>query len=218
MLLLVLRIDLHILGILDDMRNIIIAPVGYGRTQVGEMQRRASDLSLTDGQGDDSGRLPSALPVVLVVIFRIRDESPEFGREVAAELLAESEAHHIFPPFVQRIIDAFIFRILQQCPQYIAVIGIAGHHDGLLEIDGRLMLVASELVSSEMIAHAARVPCVRSENLFLESYETVHQLEHRSRGIRCLHSPVEHRLIWIGQYLIVMLSEICKHVHVYTGA
>ena len=48
------------------------------------------------------------------------------------------------------------------------------------------MRMTTELVASEMIPHAAWILGVRSEYLFLKSYQTVDQLENGSRRIRCL--------------------------------
>ena len=74
--------------------------------------------------------------------------------------------------------------------------------------------MASQLALSEMVSHAAGVGCRRSEYAFLKAYEAVHELEYRPRRVWRLHCSVEHRLVWIGEDLVVVLSEVSKHVHV----
>ena len=78
--------------------------------------------------------------------------------------------------------------------------------------------MASELVAPEMVAHAARIFSLRGEHPFLKPYEPVHQLEYRAGRIWGLYCPVEHRLVWVIQYFIVMAAEIREHIHIYSRA
>ncbi len=57
--------------------------------------------------------------------------------------------------------------------------------------------MAAKLALAEMVAHAARVSGLRSENAFLEAYKPVYKLEDRAWRIWRLHGPVEHRLVWV---------------------
>ena len=102
-----------------------LCSVRNGCAEVGKVDRRAADLALSDGQRDDGCGFPATLTIISVVVFRIRNESSEFGREVAAQLLSESETHHIFPPFVQSIVDTIIFRVFKDGTQHITVICVA---------------------------------------------------------------------------------------------
>ena len=79
------------------------------------------------------------------------------------------------------------------------------------------MRMTSQLVLSEVVAHVAWVCGVRSEDSFLKSDQTIHQLEYGSRRIWCLYSSVEHRLVRVRQNLRIMLAEVRQHVHVDTG-
>ena len=55
--------------------------------------------------------------------------------------------------------------------------------------------MASELAAPEMVAHAARIMGVRSQDALLKSDQSVDKLEYGARRIGGLHGPVEHRLI-----------------------
>jgi hypothetical protein len=69
MFLLVFRINGDVIGILYDMRDVIVAPVGKGGAKVRKVKRGASDLSLTDRQGYDGGGFPFPSFVNLVIVF-----------------------------------------------------------------------------------------------------------------------------------------------------
>ena len=51
--LVVFRVDFHAFGGLDDVRDVIVAAVGDGSAQVGQVHRGGEDLSLADRQGND---------------------------------------------------------------------------------------------------------------------------------------------------------------------
>ena len=131
------------------------------------MERGRTDLALTDGKGNHGRSLPSALAVYFVIVFRIRYEAAELRREVAAQLLAESEALDILIPLVHGLVDGAVLAVFQQITQDVAIVCIARHHYGLLEIDRRFMGMAAELVAAEMVSHAAGVHGVRSQNSLL---------------------------------------------------
>ena len=63
-------VNLEVLGVLDDVRDVVEPAVGYGGAKVGKVQRSASKLALTYGQGYDCEGFPSSLAVMPVVIGR----------------------------------------------------------------------------------------------------------------------------------------------------
>ena len=68
-LLLVLGVDGDEFRVLYYMRYIIISPVCNGCRQVCQMQGSATDLSLSDREGNDGRGFPAAFAVALVVVF-----------------------------------------------------------------------------------------------------------------------------------------------------
>ena len=182
------------------------------------MEGSASYFSLPDRKGDYVCGLPCILTVDLVVICSVRNCPSELRREIAAELPPESETFHIFVPFVQGFSDGAVSAVFEYAPEDIAVIGIAGHHYRLFKVERRPVVMASELVAPEMVAHAARIFSLRGEHPFLKPYEPVHQLEYRAGRIWGLYCPVEHRLVWVIQYFIVMAAEVREYVHIYSWA
>ena len=78
--------------------------------------------------------------------------------------------------------------------------------------------MTSQLVPSELIAHAARIMCARRYDTFLKTYQSVDQLEYRSRRIGSLHGPVEHGLVWVRYDVTVVFSDVCQHIHIDAGA
>ena len=131
----VLVVNFVIVRVLDDVRNVVESPVGNGGAKVGKMQGSASQLSLSYGKGNDGQGLPASLAVAFVVISGIRHEAPEFGREVAAQFLPETERLHIVVPGVHSFGNSPVFRIVQYVPQHIAIVGVAGHHYGFLQVE-----------------------------------------------------------------------------------
>ena len=78
--------------------------------------------------------------------------------------------------------------------------------------------MTSQLAFSEMISHAARIHRAGAEDSLLKADQTVDKLEHRAWRVRSLNGSVEHRFVRIGQDLVVVLSEVSKHVYIDTRA
>ena len=204
--------------ILDNMRYVVVASVGDCGAQVGKVQGSAADFSLSDRKGDYVCGFPCILTVNLVVICSVRDCPSEFGREIAAELPPEPETFHIFVPFVQGFGDGAVFPVFENAPEDIAVVCVAGHHYRLFKVERRPVVMASEPVASEIIAHAARIFSLGGEHSFLKSDKPVYEFEYRAGRIWGLYCPVEHRLVWVIQYFIVMAAEVREYVHIYSWA
>ena len=177
-------VDVNALGLLDDVRDIVVPAVGDGGAEVGKVHRRCQDLSLTYGKGDDRGGIPPAFAVGPVVGFGRGNAAGPLRREVAAQLAPEAEAHHHLPPVVKAVGDVVILLVVQYVLEHVAVVRVAGHHYGFLHIQGALVHVAARLVAgSEVVALAAGIGHFRAQHTLFKADEPVHQLEHGPRRV-----------------------------------
>ena len=199
------------------MRYIIVAPVRDGGAQVRKVEGSASYFSLAYGQRDHIGGFPPAFPVHLVIVFRVRDETAELRREVASEFSAETETPHILMPDIQGFRDGPVFRIFENSSENIAVVCVARHHDGLFEIQRRTVVMTSQPVPSELVSHVARIFRPRSEHPFLKSYKSVYKFEYRPGRVGRLDGPVEHWLVRVCKYFVVVRAYVGEHLHIYSG-
>ena len=201
------------------MRDDVPAPVGHDGGQVGNLERRHPHFTLSDGDGFDGGEFPSAQPgrITLVIEFGRRQGAPQFGGEIAAQGVSEAKTLHILVPFVQGRANRGIFPVLQHVPQRKGKIGIARHHDGLFQVQGRFVAVAARTMVAQRISVGAGEHHLRPERPLLQADQPVHQFEHRSGRIGRLNGPVEHGFIRIGRDFFVMTADIGQHVHIDTG-
>ena len=119
--------------------------------------------------------------VELVVELAGRDAACTFVWNTAAQRGAEAETQHIFPPGVKSLGGIGIFRVLQNVLEDAAKIGVAGHHYGLLIVDGRRVFVTAELFAIGIIIAllaAFHIGC--SADAFLKSDQAVYQFEDRA--------------------------------------
>ena len=135
------------------MRNIVVPPVGDGGTEVRQVHGRSQDFSLADGKRNHGGGVPAPAPVGPVVGFGRGDAAGKLGRKIAAQLAPEAETLHIFVPGVQTLCHIVVFAVVQDILEHVAIIGVAGHHDALLHVEGAFVHMAAQFVAgAEMIA------------------------------------------------------------------
>ena len=103
---------------------IIIATVGNGGAEVGYLKRRKRYLALTDRDTDYCQSVPRSA-IVAVIIFGIRNHSSLLARQVNAELVAETHAHHIVAPgghgILNRVILAAVSHHVIEAPAEVGV-------------------------------------------------------------------------------------------------
>ena len=92
--------------------------------------------------------------------------------------MPETETLDIFVPFVQGLVDVLVLLVFQDIPEDIAEETVARHHDGLLKPEGRPVVVAPELMASEVVSLVAWIGHIHVERSFLETDETVDEFEH----------------------------------------
>lgn len=88
----------------------IVAAVGYRRTQVGNLQWRSIDLSLSDRDGDDRERVPTAKGVVIKLC--VGNHSAALARQIDAQFVAEALRDHVVAPLVHRVVESRILFLL----------------------------------------------------------------------------------------------------------
>ena len=91
------RIDTSALDGMHDMGDIIVAAVGDSGTEIGYLKGSGSDLTLTDGDGNDGKGVPRTA-ISLVVILGIGNHSSSLSREVDAKFIAETHADEVVLP------------------------------------------------------------------------------------------------------------------------
>ena len=202
------------------MGDAVVAAVCHNRRQIGYLQRRGEDFSLADGKGHDGGEAPVPLAVALVVELRRRYVAAQLGGEVAAQLVAEPEAHHHLPPVVVRLFRGTVFRVLQDAAHNVAEVAVARHHHRILHIQGRAVVVAAQRAAAGSIDVSAVAGVIhrRLKNPVLQAHKPVYEFEHRSRRVRRGHGPVVERLVLVLRQLAVVAPEVGQHVYVYAGA
>ena len=121
-------------------------------------------------------------------------------------------------PFVQCLARSAVLLVLQHILHDVAEISVAGHHDGLFEVQRGTVVVAAELMLSVRITLVAGISVFRFEDALLKANKTVYEFENGAWRIWRLHGPVEHRLVRIAYDFAVVLSYVGEHLHVDTRA
>ena len=80
------------------------------------------------------------------------------------------------------------------------------------------MVVAAQLVVAEMVASCARIGILCGQGALLQADKAVDELEDGARRVGSLHGPVEHRLVRVPGDFVVVLPDVCKHLHIDSGA
>ena len=195
-----------------------MSPVGDGGAQVGQVHRGSQDFSLADGKGNHRGGIPPSAAVCPVVRARRGDAAGELRREVAPQFASETKTLHILVPMVQAVGHGVIFAVIDNIFEHVAIVGVAGHHEAFLHVDGRAVPVAAQLVpGAVMVAMRARVAHFRSKDALFQADERIHQLEHRARRVGRLHGAVVHGLVRVLDNLVVVLADIGQLFHVDAG-
>ena len=116
---------------------------------------------------------------------------------------------------VQPVGGGVVFAVIDNILEYVAIVGVAGHHDAFCHVDGRAVPVAAQLVpGAVMVAVRARVAHLRSQYAFLHADERIHQLKHRTGRVGGLYGTVVHGLVGVFGDLVVVLANIGQLFHV----
>ena len=193
------------------MRHIVIASVGDGSTQIGYLQRRQVHLTLTNGDTDYGQSVPGTL-VGLVVELCIRNQSSFLARQVDAQLVAESHAHHIVFPnghrILHRTILALVSKHIVESPTEITV---ARSTDGIHQCDWRRVTVATYVQSPVRESVITWKGCARSDDTLGKISQCLSGLERRTRRILSHDASVEQRLPWVLREPSVHLASVLSH-------
>ena len=153
------------LDMLHYVGDIVVAPIGNRCRQIGHLEWRAAELTLTDSHRNHRQRVPPR--VVVIVELRRGDKTASFGGKVGAEFLAEAEATHILGPIViSSLHNTSSGGIVEYVAEYVAEIGVAGVGRGLLEVEWRAVLVALH-TSADVVALFTGVAAVGGNHTLL---------------------------------------------------
>ena len=102
------RVERLVINVLHYMRHIVIASVGYRRTEISYLERREVHLTLTDCYGDDGQSVPRTV-IGVVIEIGIGNQSALLAGQIDTELITEPHTDHIVTPAVHGILNAWIF-------------------------------------------------------------------------------------------------------------
>ena len=191
---------------LHDMRSYKISPISNGCSQIGNLQRRSRNLSLTDCNTDDGQTIPRTA-ICLVIILCVRDHTTLFTRQVNTQLITESHRYHIIAPCIHGFLHGTIFLTgsnhMKQSP---AEISVTRSSDSRYQSQRRRMRVTTDMKSPVRKSSATRIHCTRSNDTLLQKGQGLSGLKRRSRWIRSHDCTVQQRLPRIFRQLDVILA------------
>ena len=195
---------------LDDVGDVVVAPVGQDGREIGHLQRRAAQFALPDRERDDRQCVPQTV-IDPVVVFARRDVARPFVQKVGFQLAAEAEAVDVGFPHVEAVFDVFVTAVFEDVAQHVAEIGVArvGHRPAQVERRGVGMAFHHAVAVAE--SAVAGVAVRRREHALLQSDEPLHQLEGRPRRIFRLHGAVEHRLTFVVEHFHVVVAPVAAY-------
>ena len=192
------------------MRDVVITAVGDNGREVGQLQRRAAQRILPDGERNDRQRIPR--PAVLAVVpAPVGDIPVALVEEVGTQLAAETEALDILFPGIVPFLDVPVFGIVQDIAEDIAEIGIARSRHGKTQVERRGMRVALHTPAPRLVALVADMQIRRPEYPLLQTDQALHQLEGRTRRVFGPHGTVIQGLAFVAQHLHVVVAALAPH-------
>ena len=143
-----------------------------------------------------------------VVPLGRRHRASQFARNVGTQFAADPEAPDVVAPDFESLPHAAVLRIVDDGAESMAEIGVARHHDGLLQVERARMGVAPDGEPSCAVAVVTGVARLGADDPFLQAYQGVDQFEDGTRRLGRLHGPVEHRSVGVGDQLVVVLVDL----------
>ena len=158
------RIERFALHLAHYMRHIVIASVGDGGTQIGNLQRSEVHLTLSDRDTDDGQSVPGAL-VGLVIELCIRNQTSLLARQIDTQLIAESHTHHIVFPYGHRILHrAILLLVAYHIIKSPAEVTVAGSTDSIYQRNRRRVAMTSHMQTFVRETMITWEGCARSDD------------------------------------------------------
>lgn len=184
------RFALHLA---HDMRTVVVAAVGDGSAEVGNLQRSERHLALTDRDRDDGESVPRAA-IVAVVVVGVRNHAALLARKVDAQFVAEAHRHHIVAPYIHGVVWILVFgAVAYHVVESPAEVGVARSADGVDKSDRSGVGVAADMQTAIVETAVARECGAWSDNAFGHVRQSLRRLERRPRRIHTHYRTVEER-------------------------
>ena len=195
------------------MRRDVVAAVGDGGAQVGNLQGRKVHLALSDGDTDDGESVPGTA-VGLVIEGGVGDESAFLAGKVHAQFVSEAHAYHIVFPAGHGVLHGGVFLAVSEhvieSPAEETVARCAdGGHNG----DGRSVGVAAYGKSAEVESVGAGIWCGGGDDSLLQEGERLAGLEGGAGRILSHDASVQQRLVGVAAQQQVVLSALAAYGH-----
>ena len=191
----------------------VIASVGNGSAQVGNLQGSQVHLTLSDRDTDNSQTAPVA-SVSLIIIRSIGNHAALLARQVDTQLVSESHRHHVVLPSGHGILNRRIFlAVAEHIVKSPTEVSVAGCGNGRNQRQGRPVAMTTYSQSSVMESMRARVGGSRGDDTLLQEGQCLTGLEGRARRILSHDSSVEQRLVCVLTQQDMILTSLTTHHH-----
>ena len=205
------RVERFALHLAHYMRHIVVASVGNGGTQIGNLQRSEVHLTLSDRDTDDGKSVPGTF-VGLVIELCIWYQTSLLARQIDAQLIAESHTHHIVFPYSHRLLHrTILFLIAYHIIKSPAEVTVAGSTDSIHQCNRRRMAVTSHMQTSVRETMITWESCARSDDSLGKIGQRLGGLEGRTRRILSHDTTVQERFPRVLREPLVHLSSILTH-------
>ena len=205
------RIERFALHLTHYVRHIVIASVGNGGTQIGNLQRSEVHLTLSDRDTDDGQSVPGAL-VGLVIELCIWNQTSLLARQIDAQLIAESHTHHIVFPYSHRLLHrAILLLVAYHIIKSPAEVTVAGSTDSIYQRNRRRVAMTSHMQTFVRETMITWEGCARSDDSLGKIGQRLGSLEGRTRRILSHDTTVQERFPRVLRQPLVHLPSILTH-------
>lgn len=206
------RVERFALHLAHDMRTIVVAAVGDGSAEVGNLQRSERHLTLTDRDRDDGESVPRAA-IVAVVVVGVRNHAALLARKVDAQFVAEAHRHHIVAPYIHSVVRILVFgAVAYHVVESPTEVGVARSADGVDKSDRSGVGVAADMQTAIVETAVARECGAWSDNAFGHVRQSLRRLERRSRRVHTHYRTVEERFPSVlGKSAVILGARAANH-------
>ena len=192
----------------------VIPPVGYGRRQIGNLQRSGQHLALPDGNRYNREGAPAVLAIYVVVIVAVGYETATLARQVDTQPIAIAHRNQVVFPDVEGFGGRLVLgAVVDHRPQPVTEKGIARSLQGRQQREGRCVAVTTHLQPTSHKTVVAGIERVLGNNTLVEEDEPLRGFEGRTRRIGRHQSPVVERLVFVAIQFQIVLATLPAHQH-----
>ena len=199
-------IEWFALHLANYMGHVVIAAIGNGSTQIGNLKRCGIYLTLSDSYRNNRKSVPRAL-VSLIVELGIGNQSSFLAWQIDTQTIAETHGYHIVAPCVHGILHRTVFRDVRidhvvESPAEVTITrSTKRRHQG--QRGG--MSVTSHVQTLEVETMSAGIHRLRGNHTFSHERQSLCGLESGAWRILTHDTTVKQRLPYILRQQTVIL-------------